>query len=248
MKRKFGTITLVVVLSCLMLVGVGQAQEAGVTLESLAKLLDTLTGTIQELTNQVDALAGPTIVGVGDDTPAAASGLKEGDVITSIDGVNIVGIEGRNGLTVALSKYAPGDKVQVTANREGETITVSATLTTHPEDSEKGYLGVFLVDKEWLTSRVIALAGILYQDGTAVGDEGVCRIAMNGRIQAISLAIYLDTYPDAETPDTEIIGVFIMSDGSVAVNHQTTEYGGPYITESWQGCEFLSASDWWEEE
>ena len=61
--------------------------------------------------------------------PAAAAGLKSGDVITAIDGTPILNA---NKLTAAVSSHSPGDKLKITVTRGGSTLTLTATLGTRP--------------------------------------------------------------------------------------------------------------------
>ena len=61
--------------------------------------------------------------------PAAAAGLKSGDVITAIDGTPILDA---NKLTAAVSSHSPGDKLKITVTRGGSTLTITATLGTRP--------------------------------------------------------------------------------------------------------------------
>ncbi len=64
------------------------------------------------------------------DTPAEASGLAEGDVVTAVNGQRVTdGIA----LIVAIRTYQPGETIEFTVRRDGETRTVSVTL-----DSEVG--------------------------------------------------------------------------------------------------------------
>jgi S1-C subfamily serine protease len=58
-------------------------------------------------------------------TPAAKAGLKSGDLIEKIEGVDL-----NNGQTLggAIQPHAPGDTVELTVLRAGSTITVSLTL------------------------------------------------------------------------------------------------------------------------
>jgi putative serine protease PepD len=68
---------------------------------------------------------GAEIDSVSAHTPAEDSGLKQGDVITEIDGERVTdGIA----LIVAIRAHQPGDKVDFTVQRDGESRTVSLTL------------------------------------------------------------------------------------------------------------------------
>lgn len=63
------------------------------------------------------------------DTPAAKAGLKEGDVITKVDGTTI---DQKTSLTSVLDKHQVGDKVILTVVRDGKTITVDVVLGAAP--------------------------------------------------------------------------------------------------------------------
>ncbi len=62
-------------------------------------------------------------------SPAAAAGLKSGDVITAVDGVTV---ENANQLTAAVSGHRPGDELRLTVTRNGSTVQLKATLATRP--------------------------------------------------------------------------------------------------------------------
>jgi len=62
-------------------------------------------------------------------SPAAAAGLKEGDIITAIDGTDI---DQTHSLTGLIDEHQVGDKVDLTVVRAGHTIHVTATLGTAP--------------------------------------------------------------------------------------------------------------------
>jgi putative serine protease PepD len=65
--------------------------------------------------------------------PAAKAGIKEGDVITAIDGAST---EGADAVIAAIRSHQPGQQVTVTVLRGGSSQTVTATLTT--ESSSQG--------------------------------------------------------------------------------------------------------------
>jgi putative serine protease PepD len=73
--------------------------------------------------------SGATIGTVRAGGPAAAAGLKSGDVITEVDGTPIIDA---NALTAAVGSHSPGDKLKITATRGGSTFTITATLGTRP--------------------------------------------------------------------------------------------------------------------
>jgi putative serine protease PepD len=73
--------------------------------------------------------SGVRVASVSDGSPAAKAGLEAGDVITAFDGDTV---EGADALTAAVSAKNPGDKVEVTYTRGGDSHTVQVTLGTRP--------------------------------------------------------------------------------------------------------------------
>lgn len=65
------------------------------------------------------------------DSPAEKAGLKNGDVITKVDGK---GINEYNPLLSALSTHQPGDSISLTYLRDGKESTVQVTLGTYPNE------------------------------------------------------------------------------------------------------------------
>jgi membrane-associated protease RseP (regulator of RpoE activity) len=72
-------------------------------------------------------------------SPAAQIGLREGDVITSINGEVL---KSREDLVTAITSNAPGELIAIEINRLGEQQTLEATLAANPVDETLGYLGV----------------------------------------------------------------------------------------------------------
>ncbi len=66
---------------------------------------------------------------VAKDSPAAKAGLKDKDIVTSINGAK-VGSAGS--LSSLIGEYKPGDTVQLTVIREGNEIAINATLEGYP--------------------------------------------------------------------------------------------------------------------
>lgn len=60
--------------------------------------------------------------------PAAKAGLKDGDVITQVNGFNVGEVASVSSL---ISEYEPGQNVQLTVVRGGKTLTLTATLGTY---------------------------------------------------------------------------------------------------------------------
>lgn len=69
---------------------------------------------------------------VVNDGPADKAGVKEGDIITKVDGKDI---NAQNSLASLLGQHQPGDKVKLTINRDGKTQTIDVTLGTMPNSS-----------------------------------------------------------------------------------------------------------------
>ena len=74
-----------------------------------------------------------------EDTPAAEAGLQPGDLIIAVDGSPVEEIEA---FVESMGSHKPGDEVSLTIIREGEEEQVQVTLAAHPDNPEKGYLGV----------------------------------------------------------------------------------------------------------
>ncbi len=74
---------------------------------------------------------GAFVTRVGVDTPAERVGIERGDIITAIDGK---AINEKNPPDVEIQqRHKVGDKVKITLDRQGDVITVEATLTEAPE-------------------------------------------------------------------------------------------------------------------
>jgi putative serine protease PepD len=76
--------------------------------------------------------SGATVGSVRAGSPAAAAGLKVGDIIVAIDGKPITGADQ---LTGVVSEHQPGDKISITVDRKGATVHLEATLGTRPASS-----------------------------------------------------------------------------------------------------------------
>ena len=82
------------------------------------------------LADRRDGGQGVIVTGVEVDTPAAAAGVLEGDLIVAVDGA---ATDGSAALIAAIRDHEAGDAVTVTLVRDGEERTVSVELTTRPE-------------------------------------------------------------------------------------------------------------------
>jgi 2-alkenal reductase len=62
-------------------------------------------------------------------SPAAAAGLRDGDIITAVDGT---AIDAHSPLDDILTQYAPGRTVALDVLRDGQKLTLTLTLGTRP--------------------------------------------------------------------------------------------------------------------
>jgi S1-C subfamily serine protease len=89
--------------------------DTGVTVDNGALVTNTGSGT-----------GGSAIAS---NSPAAAAGLKDGDILTAINGI---AIDQEHPLNLLLVQFAPQDTVTLTVLRAGQTLTVPLTLGVRP--------------------------------------------------------------------------------------------------------------------
>ncbi len=92
--------------------------------------------------------SGILVSGVLEDGPAYGL-LQKGDVITAMDGVQIQKIDE---FIDFMNKTKPGQVVTLTVLRDGKELSVNLKLGAHPEDPEKGYIGIYPAQN--VTSKV----------------------------------------------------------------------------------------------
>jgi membrane-associated protease RseP (regulator of RpoE activity) len=76
-------------------------------------------------------------------SPAAAAGIKFGDLITRVDDTP-VGSKQR--LADIVKQHAPGDPIALEVWRAGDTRIIKVTLGENPGDESLGYLGIRFVE------------------------------------------------------------------------------------------------------
>ncbi|MEZ0491844.1 S1C family serine protease [Kineococcus sp. TBRC 1896] len=105
------------------LIRTGSAQHAwlGVSMSE-----QSATATVGDVSRQ-----GAQVADVTSGSPAAQAGLRAGDIITAVDGVDIDGFQS---LTATIRGKAVGSAVQLTVVRDGAEQTLSATLTARAEN------------------------------------------------------------------------------------------------------------------
>ena len=74
-----------------------------------------------------EAKNGALVVDVRQDSPAEEAGIKKGDVLLSIDGVEVPGM---TEFAAEVRKHVPGERVEIVLQREEAKLTVTATLGT----------------------------------------------------------------------------------------------------------------------
>ncbi|MEA2633182.1 MAG: hypothetical protein QOE66_3401, partial [Chloroflexota bacterium] len=72
---------------------------------------------------------GATLPAITPDSPAAKAGIKDGDIVTSIEGMTI---DTEHPLDSIITRFAPGRTVTVEVYRGGSTVTLQVTLGTRP--------------------------------------------------------------------------------------------------------------------
>ncbi|SHN45818.1 S1C family serine protease [Cryptosporangium aurantiacum] len=87
---------------------------------SLTELTDAVRNALG-----VDAEKGAVVVRVASGSPAAAGGIRAGDVITKLGAENVEAVED---VYVALRAVEPGDRVDVVVQRGGDATTISVTV------------------------------------------------------------------------------------------------------------------------
>ncbi len=72
---------------------------------------------------------GSTGASILDGSPAADAGIKDGDIILSINGITL---DQEHPLDAVLVQFSPGDTVTLDVLRDGAPVSVAVTLGTRP--------------------------------------------------------------------------------------------------------------------
>jgi putative serine protease PepD len=104
-----------------------EALESGESVEHA--YLGVATGDSEE------SVDGAQVGEVAQGSPAAEAGVKQGDVITELDGEAVGDSED---LVAAIAEYSPGDKVTLEVKRGSESTALKVTLGTQPAESGMG--------------------------------------------------------------------------------------------------------------
>jgi Do/DeqQ family serine protease len=128
--------------------------------------------------NDLTVNEGAYISGFADASSAKAAGLKEGDVVTKIDGH---AIRSNTALIEYIGRRRPGDKVEVTVNRKGKEITLPVELKNREGKNEtvkreaKNGVAALGIELEDVDAKVLKKLDI--QSGVRVKDLGNGKIA-----------------------------------------------------------------------
>ncbi len=74
---------------------------------------------------------GATLPAISPDSPASKAGIKDGDIVTSIEGMTI---DTEHPLDSIITRFAPGRTVTIEVLRGGSTVKLQVTLGTRPAD------------------------------------------------------------------------------------------------------------------
>ncbi len=85
-----------------------------------------------DMREELKGAQGVLIRSVEEGTPAARAGLEPGDVVTEVDGTPV---RNENHFRELIADKGPNAKVRLKVLRNGQTLTLEATLGTHPEDA-----------------------------------------------------------------------------------------------------------------
>ncbi len=94
---------------------------------------------------------GALVMDVHDQGPASLAELQRGDAIVAFGETEVSSFED---LVEALTTHSPGDEVEITVTRDGETIAATVTLGAHPDDEDKAFLGVSIMPLERLRMQM----------------------------------------------------------------------------------------------
>ncbi len=113
---------------------------------------DTVTGDIAGSLG-LSRPQGLVVTDVYANGPAARAGLRQGDVITAVDGQEI---NDQNGLNYRVGSRNPNDQVQVAILRDGRPQTLTARVQTLPGDADPRQ-GVVIQSGPFAGAQVVAL-------------------------------------------------------------------------------------------
>jgi len=153
-----------------------------------------LTGRIGEVQKSVELSDGVEVEG-----PAMAAGLRHGDLITAVDGVEV---NDWSELSHELS-IRPGEVVRLDVNREGERFRTEARLL---DDNGSGYLGIAVDTGDTYTERSNP-ARAVWQSVRTTGEVTVLLVKGIGKLFSLStLKMIVGMEPRTEDGPVSVVG------------------------------------------
>jgi Do/DeqQ family serine protease len=98
----------------------------------LGVMIRTVDGNLKR-DKDLQVITGTYVDSLLEHSAAAAAGIKVGDVIIDVDGVEI---EDSPGLQEVIARHRPGDEVAITVNREGKEKTFKVTLSNRKGNTD----------------------------------------------------------------------------------------------------------------
>ncbi|MBT2556255.1 Do family serine endopeptidase [Hymenobacter sp. ISL-91] len=118
---------------------------------------------------KLNTLSGVYVMGAGKESSAAEAGLREGDVITSINGAKV---NTSSQLQEQVARYRPGDKIKVAYLRDGNSRTATATLR-----NSTGTTDVVRESSGAIKYEGASLSPVTRQEQGKLGIEGGAKIS-----------------------------------------------------------------------
>ena len=122
--------------------------------------LNTLTPALAEAFNLKDN-KGALVAATVPDSPAAKAGLKDGDVITALNGQPVTD---PNNLKNQVSSFAPGTKLNLDVLRDGKTTQIAVTTAEKPGAKRIGKSGLDGLSKNNRSDDEGVLNGVAVED------------------------------------------------------------------------------------
>lgn len=100
-----------------------------------------------------------------------------------------------------------------------------------------------------LAKRVATIEAVWTGPGSISLQDGDCVIALDDSLQDETVLKFKERYDEwLDVDSVDIVQVHYLSEtGHIAVVHEEF-WEDKYVIETWDGCEFLGSSDWWEED
>lgn len=93
---------------------------------------------------------GALIKQIVEGAPDDDAGLREGDLITHVDGKRVTPVRD---LATLVREHKPGDTIELAVERDSEKLTIELTLGEHPDEEGKPYMGIYYETVSPVASR-----------------------------------------------------------------------------------------------